>query len=111
MRIAIARMALAVGALLAASPSAVAGDAAAGRVKSAPCVVCHGRDGIGTNPMVPHIAGQSEQYLAKQLIDFRAGRREDPQMTIIAHDLSDSDIANLAAWYASIEFTVSVPGE
>jgi cytochrome c553 len=92
-----------------ASGSVAAGDAAIGRELAKPCVVCHGRDGMGNNPMIPNIAGQSEQYLEKQLKDFRAGRREDEQMSIIARELTDPEIANLAAWYASIEFTVTEP--
>ena len=93
-----------------ASEALAAGDAAIGRDLAKTCVVCHGRDGIGNNPMIPNISGQSEQYLVKQLQDFRAGRREDEQMSIIARELTDAEIANLAAWYASIEFTVKEPG-
>ena len=73
------------------------------------CRVCHGIDGVGTNPMIPNIGGQSAEYLSKQLQDFRAGRREDPQMTIIARDLTDEDIKALAAWYASITATYALP--
>ena len=73
------------------------------------CRVCHGIDGVGTNPMIPNIGGQSPEYLAKQLQDFRAGRREDPQMTIIARDLTDEDIGILADCYGSIISTYQVP--
>ncbi|SNR68879.1 cytochrome c [Paracoccus sediminis] len=73
------------------------------------CRVCHGVDGAGTNPMIPNIGGQSVEYLSKQLQDFRAGRREDPQMSIIARDLSDDDIKALAAWYGSITATYTLP--
>ncbi|MGZ3218134.1 c-type cytochrome [Paracoccus sp. T5] len=73
------------------------------------CRVCHGLDGVGTNPMIPNIGGQSPEYLSKQLQEFRAGRREDPQMSIIARDLSNEDIAALAAWYASIKATYELP--
>lgn len=73
------------------------------------CRVCHGIDGVGTNPMIPNIGGQSAEYLSKQLQDFRAGRREDPQMTIIAQGLTDEDIKALAAWYASITATYALP--
>lgn len=111
MRIATATLLAIASALPAASEASAAGNAEVGRERATACIVCHGRDGIGTNPMVPNIAGQSEQYLVKQLREFRAGQREDPQMTIITRDLSDADIADLAAWYASIEFTVVVPGD
>ena len=73
------------------------------------CRVCHGADGVGTNPMIPNIGGQSPEYLSKALQDYRAGRREDPQMSIIASDLSDDDIKELAAWYASITATYEMP--
>ncbi len=102
---------LAACALLPAAGALAAGDAALGRDLSKTCVVCHGRDGIGTNPTVPHIAGQSQQYLVKQLEDFRAGRRENEQMSIIARDLDDDAIANLAAWYSSIRFEVTMPAD
>ncbi len=96
--------------LLPLQPAAAA-DAARGRELAGACTTCHGRNGVGTNPMVPHIAGQSAQYLVKQLKEFRDGKREDPQMTIIARGLEDGEIADLAAWYASIEFTVTMPDE
>lgn len=73
------------------------------------CRVCHGLDGVGTNPMIPNIGAQSAEYLSKQLQDFRAGRREDPQMSIIAQDLSDDDIKALSAWYAAVTATYSLP--
>ena len=73
------------------------------------CRVCHGLDGVGTNPMIPNIGGQSAEYLSKQLQDFRAGRREDPQMSIIARDLTDDEIAALAGWYAAVIATYALP--
>lgn len=73
------------------------------------CRVCHGLDGVGTNPMIPNIGGQSADYLSKQLQDFRAGRREDPQMSIIARDLTDEDIKALSDWYGSITATYALP--
>ncbi|MCG6113314.1 MAG: cytochrome c [Paracoccus sp.] len=73
------------------------------------CRVCHGADGIGTNPIIPNIGGQSPEYLSKALQDYRAGRREDPQMSIMARDLSDEDIKILAEWYSSITATYEMP--
>ncbi len=78
-----------------------AGDPAAGKAKSAVCAACHGPDGNSTNPMWPKLAGQHAQYLAKQLRDFRAGRRNDPMMAPMAKPLSDQDIENLAAYFSS----------
>ena len=82
---------------------ALAGDVAAGKAKSATCVACHGPDGNSVNPMWPNLAGQQEMYLAKQLRDFRDGNRKDPVMAPMAAALSDDDIANLAAYYASLK--------
>ena len=92
-----------------AAMSALAADAAAGRAKAKTCQACHGIDGVSKQAHVPHIAGESEIYLIKQLKAFRDGERKDPQMSIMAKPLSDEDIANLAAWYSSIKFTVTVP--
>ena len=85
------------------------GDPAAGREKAKVCRTCHGMDGVGKQPNVPNIGGESDFYLTKQLKAFRKGDRRDEQMAIIARDLSDQDIADLAAYFASIEFTVKVP--
>lgn len=94
---------LTLAASLAAAFPVVAGDAAAGKGKSASCVACHGAEGVSQNPLWPNLAGQKEQYLAKQLKDFREGRRNDPMMAPMAKPLSDDDIADLAAYYASLE--------
>ncbi len=91
-----------------ATPS-LAGDAAAGRDKAAACRACHGLDGIARLPNAPHIAGESELYLIAQLRAFRSGERKSELMSVVAQSLSDDDIADLAAWYASIAFTVTLP--
>jgi cytochrome c553 len=90
-------------------PALQAADAAAGRQKAAMCQTCHGIDGVGKLPDVPHIAGENTEYLVSQLDAFRSGKRQHEQMSIIASGLSDEDIADLAAWYSSIQFTVTVP--
>lgn len=89
--------------LLVLSAPLMAADAAAGKAKAATCVACHGPEGVSVNPMWPNLAGQKEAYLAKQLKDFRDGRRNDPVMGPMAKGLSDEDIANLAAYYASLK--------
>jgi len=89
--------------------TATAADAAAGRQKAKQCQTCHGIDGIAKIPIAPHIAGESEIYLATQLKAFRSGKREHEIMSVVAKNLSDEDIADLAAWYASIEFSVTLP--
>ncbi len=88
-------------ALLFASSSAMAGDAAAGKAKSTICAACHGANGISMNPMWPNLAGQKEQYLVKQIKAFRDGTRTDPTMAPMVAALTDDDIANLAAYFAS----------
>ena len=79
------------------------GDVAAGKAKAAMCMACHGAAGVSANPMWPNLAGQKEAYLAKQLKDFKSGARNDPMMAGMAKPLSDADIANLAAYYASLK--------
>jgi len=88
-------------ALLAMSASVLAGDVEAGKVKSAMCASCHGVNGISMSPLWPNLAGQKEQYLIKQIKAFRDGTRKDPMMAPMVAALSDADIENLAAYYAS----------
>ena len=90
-------------------PPVLAGDVAQGRQKARQCQVCHGYDGIGKNPEVPHIAGKNSVYLTKQLKAFRSGAGRHAQMSIIAKGLSDEDISNHAAYCASIKISVEVP--
>lgn len=96
-------------AVLIPPPPLAAADAAAGRKKAAMCQTCHGIDGVGRMPDVPNIGGESTDYLTRQLGQFKSGERRHEQMSIIAQSLSEGDIADLAAWYASIEFSVTVP--
>jgi len=85
-----------------APPGAPAvGDAAAGRLLAKNCAGCHGETGVGANPAWPNVAGQKATYLANTLKAFRAGLRKDPMMAGVVRGLSDADVANLAAYYAS----------
>lgn len=86
---------------LSSSGSAVAADAAAGKARAAACAACHGQSGIATAPDAPNLAGQPEDYLATQLKAYRAGTRQHEVMSLMARPLSDDDIANLSAWFAS----------
>jgi len=88
--------------LVLAAPS-LAADIDAGKAKAATCAACHGADGISPNDLWPNLAGQKQGYLKKQMKDFRDGKRSDPMMTPMAKPLSDDDIANLAAYYASLK--------
>lgn len=79
-----------------------AGDAAAGKAKSALCAACHGPEGISGNDIWPNLAGQKAGYLVKQIKAFRDGSRKDPMMSPMAAALSDEDIDNLAAHFSSL---------
>ena len=83
-----------------ASP-ALAGDAAAGAQKSAVCGACHGATGSSINPEWPNLAGQHEAYIVAQLTAFKQGTRDNPLMTPNAALLSDQDMHNLGAHFAS----------
>lgn len=87
--------------LVFASTPALAGDAAAGKAKSAICASCHGPTGISMSPLWPNLAGQKEQYLIKQIKAFRDGTRQDPMMAPMVAALTDTDIENLAAYFSS----------
>lgn len=82
---------------------AVAADIKAGKAKAAMCMACHGVAGISSIPMYPNLAGQKYPYLVKQLKAFRDGERKDPNMAPMAKALSNSDIENIAAFYASLK--------
>jgi cytochrome c553 len=79
------------------------GDPAAGKLKSVTCQACHGVDGKAISPDYPNLGGQYESYLVKSLRDYRDGRRSNPLMSPMAANLTDQDIEDLAAWYASQE--------
>ena len=67
------------------------------------CMGCHGQKGISISQEIPNLAGQKEVYLVNTLKDFRAQIRKNPIMFSMAGGLSDEDIANLAAYYASLK--------
>lgn len=89
---------------------AAAGDARQGRQKAAgTCQGCHGMDGLSKNPESPNLAGQVESYLVRTLTAYRSGERRNESMNIVAKELADADIADLAAYYASIQVDVVPP--
>lgn len=65
------------------------------------CTECHGAEGISSDERIPNHAGQYAGYLAKQLHEFRSAERKSEIMNIMAEDLSDGDIADIAAYFAS----------
>lgn len=86
---------------------AFGGDVAAGKARAGMCATCHGALGISQLPNAPHLAGQPEIYTIEQLKLYRSGKRANEVMAVIAKSLSDKDIEDLAAWYASIILTVN----
>jgi cytochrome c553 len=89
------------------APAALAqGDAAAGQAKSALCGSCHGVDGNSPLAMNPKLAGQGEGYLYKQLLEFKSGARQNATMAAMVMSLSDQDMQDLSAYYASQQLTI-----
>ena len=78
-----------------------AGDAAAGQAKTAVCAACHGADGNSAVANFPKLAGQNERYLLKQMQDIKAGTRPVVEMTGMLTNLSDQDLEDIAAFFAS----------
>ena len=85
-----------------AAAQGVAGDAAAGKAKAAVCAACHGPAGVSVNPLWPSLAGQQPMYLARQIRLFRDGERVEPTMQPFVQNLSDQDVDDIAAYYASL---------
>ena len=89
--------ALALGAM-----PACAADVAAGKEKAELCVGCHGENGISQMENLPSLAGQPDQFIQWQLVYFRAGARKNEQMQPIVEQLTNEDIRNLGAYFASL---------
>jgi len=81
----------------------IAGDPAAGRIKAESCATCHGPVGLTDHNYYPNLAGQKEEYLLYQLHYYRSGKRPHELMTPLVEVLSDVDIADISAFYASIK--------
>lgn len=86
---------------VAGSAHALQGDAEAGQGKVAVCAACHGNDGNSIMPNWPNLAGQGERYLLKQLVEIKEGVRVVPEMTAIVANMSEQDLADAAAFYAT----------
>jgi cytochrome c553 len=90
------------------------GDAAAGAAKATVCFACHGGNGTSVAPIFPRLAGQRADYLYHRLLTFKRANAKDPYyskspMTAMAVPLSDSDMRNLAAFFASQEPQSAAP--
>ena len=84
------------------SDAPAVGNAQAGTAKATLCAACHGPKGISSNPLWPNLAGQQQTYLANQIKAFRDGHRTDVSMQPFIANLTDQDVADLAAHYASL---------
>jgi cytochrome c553 len=87
------------------------GDLKAGaqKIKTLQCQSCHGKDGLSKLPGAPNLAGQGQDYMIAALNAYRSGERKNDIMNTIAQPLKDADIADVAAYYSSIQLTVKVP--
>ncbi|MFZ3153244.1 c-type cytochrome [Pseudomonas sp.] len=83
-----------------------AGNAEAGQGKVVVCGACHGADGNSAAPNFPKLAGQGERYLLKQLKDIKSGARPIVEMTGLLDNLSDQDLEDISAYFASQQMSV-----
>ena len=97
------KLTLAIAATVLMASPAFAGDASAGKGKAMMCGACHGAAGISAIPTYPNLAGQKEAYLVSQLKAFKSGARNNSIMKGMVASLSDSDMADLAAYYANMK--------
>ena len=88
-------------ALCAMGAAHAAGDAAAGKAKSQECVVCHGVKGEGVE--APKLAGMTEAQLLQAMHEYKSGKRDDDGMKALMNKMTESDMENLAAYYASLK--------
>ena len=89
------------GLMLAGAASAEGGDPEAGRKVANMCRTCHGLNGYAEIPIAPHIGGEPADYLSAQLLAFKSGARAHEMMTVVASGLTETQIADVAAWYAA----------
>lgn len=91
-----------VGGLALTTGTAAAGDMAAGKVKAAEvCAACHGADGVSISNQFPNLAGQYADYIVESLKQYSNGQRKNAVMLGFAAQLSEKEMNDLAAWYAS----------
>jgi cytochrome c553 len=91
--------------LFATVPALAQGDPARGKQKIVACTACHGADGRATLSMYPNLAGQNYEYLVNAMKAYRNGQRKGNTaafMTAPMATLSDQDVQDLAAYYASL---------
>jgi cytochrome c553 len=89
------------------APAAKPGDATAGQAKAATCGACHGADGNSATAQYPKLAGQHEDYIARQVDLFKSNKRSNPVMMGFIASLSVQDMHDIGAYFASKS---SLPG-
>lgn len=91
--------------LSAAGAVQAGGDSARGAQLAADCADCHGNDGMGDGDTIPHIAGLDEAGFVQKLAGFKSGEIPDPDgmMADYVADLSEQDMADLAAYYSKMK--------
>ena len=89
----------------------IKGNAAAGEGKAVTCGACHGADGNSAVPNFPKLAGLGEKYLLKQMTDIRDGRRPVAAMAGQVDNMTDQDLADIAAFYDAKERTSEMADE
>jgi cytochrome c553 len=87
------------------------GNVTIGKQKAEACGSCHGEDGNSTAPNFPRLAGQYESYLVKALEDYKSGARNNPMMAGFAAALSEADMKDIAAYYASQKKGLTTSGD
>ena len=92
---------VALGTSLGASAAVLKGDPTAGEAKAVTCGACHGVDGNSAVPNFPKLAGLGEKYLVKQMQDIRSGLRPVAVMAGQVDNMTDQDLADIAAYYDS----------
>ena len=88
----------------------------AGKEKAATvCSACHGLNGKadsgGNSPNVPNLFGQKRGYLEAKLLEYKSGKLQHAQMTLIAQMITEEDIKNVSLWYASIKVKIFDPDQ
>lgn len=95
----ILRTAAALGALLAGSSGSAADQARVEAIVGARCSLCHGQNGEARSPVFPRLAGQHAEYVAKQLADFRSGKRKSEAMKSQVEELTTDDMEALGSYF------------
>lgn len=90
------------------SEPARGGDASVGKEKAQTCAGCHGADGQSPNPMYPVLSSQYADYIVHALRSYKSGQRKNPIMSSLAAPLTEQDMKDLAAWFASQQDGVTV---